>query len=437
MVGVCSSPNSFTRNAELTLINKIQFLNTKLCISGSQDQEKDNVVTNLGCWGTTHTVFATGLYGAHTPGNWYVENANIAGFVNQLVFNNQGGYFGSHFRNIFAESLGRFGLIFSNQSTTVESSELGFAYYFNETGEYTNPQIDCSGVTFIGCNIRMYGTFQPVTIHGSSTFMGCSFETVPFAVYSVRDYPSFVNTFVQGSACPLGLSGSRNTYPAEASQCHSYGHYKITSGAVSLTTDNAEPAMAYPIDLMGNGVTLNITTDNSGVRSAVVPLGPEQAGRVKKGDVICNSPGENIQAILGTVTSVTANNFTLSYIPSILKGGERLYLSVFLPLYTMSFLGDITAGSNQITNVKTDFGDFQKFLTHGGLMYCNRFINSQGNQHWRRSQFRVVAWDASSHTITLDQPATRTIKGVYFSNANAVKDVHRKTMERGSKVSIK
>lgn len=431
VVGVCSSPNSFTRNAELTLINKIQFNNTKLCISGSQDQEKDNVVSNLGCWGTTHTVFATGLYGACTPGNWYVENVNIAGYVNRLVYNNQAGYFGSHFRNVFAESLGCLGLIFSNQGTTFESSELGFAYYTDWSGEYTYPQIDCSGVTFIGCNFRMYGTFKPVTIHGSSTYIGCSFETVPFANYAVSNYPTFINTFVQGSACPLGLSGSRSMYPAEASQCHSYGHYRISSNQVSLTTDNAQPAMAYPIDLTGGGITLQITTDNKGIRSAVVELKPDQAGRLKKGDVICNSPGESIQAILGTVTAVTANSYTLSYIPSLIKGNVRLYPSVFLPLYTISFLGDMTAGSDQITNVRADFGDFQQFISRGGLMYCSRFINTQSNESWRRSLFRVVSYDAASRTIRLDQRATRTVEGVYFSNANAVKDVHLEDFGEG------
>jgi len=430
VVGLCSAPNSFTRNAELTLINKIQFSNMKLCISGSQDQEKDNVVTNLGCWGVTHTVFGTGLYGAHTPGNWYVENCNIAGYVNRLVFNNQAGYFASHFRNIFSESLGCFGMIFSNQSTTVESSELGFAYYNHEAGQYTNPQIDCSGVTFLGCNIRMYGTFLPVTIHGSSTYIGCSFETVPFADYSVRDYPTFVNSFVQSSSCPLGFSGSRNIYPAEAWQCHSYGNYRITSNEVSLTTDNAQPAMAYPIDLTGGGVRLHIT-DSSGVRSAIVPLKPEQSRRLRKGDAICNSAGENTQAILGVVTSISPNSFTLSYIPSQIKGDQQFFLSVFLPLYTMTFLGDVTAGSNIISNVKVDFGDAGKFISHGGLMSCNRFINTESNQAWRRSLFRIVAYDAGARTITVDQRSTRTAKGVYFSNTNAVKDLHMEPYGEG------
>ena len=41
VVGICSSPNGLTRNAEITIINKVQFSNCKLCISGGQDQEKE------------------------------------------------------------------------------------------------------------------------------------------------------------------------------------------------------------------------------------------------------------------------------------------------------------------------------------------------------------------------------------------------------------
>jgi hypothetical protein len=79
VIGICSSPNGLTRNAEITLINKIQFENCKLAISGGQDQEKGNVISNIYCWGGTHTMFATGLYGSvRQAGNWNIEHANLA-----------------------------------------------------------------------------------------------------------------------------------------------------------------------------------------------------------------------------------------------------------------------------------------------------------------------------------------------------------------------
>lgn len=424
VVGICSSPNSFTRNAELTnIINKIQFANTKLCISGSQDQEKGNVVTNLGCWGVTHTVFATGLYGARTPGNWIIENANIAGYVNRLIYNPQSGYFASHFKNIFAESIGQLGTIRSNQGTIVESSEFGFAYYASDAGQYISPQIDCQGVTFIGCNMRMYGTFKPVTISGASVYIGCSFETVPFSNYPVGDYPSFMNCVIADAPILLGVPGARNIYPPNAWQSFAYGNYSLVHGAATLRIDNAIPAAAYPLDLSANAMTLNITAKN-GVNSAVVPLSAEQIARVKPGDIICTSQADRLQGIIGVVTAVANADLTLSYIPSWIVSGHNYYLSIFLPLCNMSFLGDMTAGSNRITNVQADFGSFEKFISIGGLMFCNKFVNTSCNEIWRGSLFRIVSYDAASRTVTLDQRATQTARGVYFSNGNAVKEVH-------------
>ena len=423
VVGICSSPNSFTRNAELTYINKVQFADMKLCIAGSQEQEKGNVVSNLGCWGTVHTVFATGLYGAHTPGNWYVENANIAGYVNRLIYNPQSGYFASHFKNIFSESLGRLGTIYSSQGTIMEASELGFAYYTEHTGEYVSPEIDCSGVTFIGCNFRMYGTFKPVTINGSSTFIGCSFEAVPFADYVTGNYPSFVHCNIGGYTNLLGVTGVYNMYPIDAWKSYAYGNYSISRMAATLKIDNARPAAAYPLDLSGATTALKIT-EAGGIRSATVALSPEQSGRVRSGDIICTNPEDRTQGVIGTVTAVTPTGFTISYIPSWVVSGQGYYLSIFLPLHNMTFLGDMTAGSKQITNVQIDFGNMNEFVARGGLMFCNKFVNTRAKEEWRASLFRIVAYDAATRTVTLDQQATMTTPGVYFSNGNAIKEVH-------------
>jgi hypothetical protein len=430
VVGICSSPNSFTRNAELTNINKIQFADTKLCISGSQDQEKGNVVSNLGCWGTVHTVFATGLYGAHTPGNWYVDNANIAGYVNRLIYNVQGGYFACHFKNIFSEMLGRLGTIQSNQGTVVEASEFGFAYFSSDAGQYISPQIDCSGVTFIGCNMRMYGTFKPVTISGSSAFIGCSFETIPFTDASNMYVSSFANCTIGDYTNVLGVNGIRKMYPPLACQSFAYGDYSLAYGAASLAIHNALPSAAYPLNLSASATPLHIT-GTSANHSAVVALKPDEALRVRTGDVICTNPQDKVQGVIGIVTAVTAADFTISYIPSWVVSGQSYYLSIFLPLCNMTFLGDMTAGSNRITNVRADFGNFDKFISLGGLMLCNRFINTGYSQTWRAGLFRIVSYDAPSKTIVLDQQATQTIAGVYFSNGNAVKDLHTENFDEG------
>jgi hypothetical protein len=424
VVGVCSSPNSFTRNAELTNIDKIQFSNTKLCISGSQDQEKGNIVTNLGCWGITHTIFATGLYGAHTPGNWTIENANIAGSVNRLIYNPQAGYFGSHFRNIFAESLGRLGTIYSNQGTIFESSEIGFAYYATDDHQYLFPQLDCSGVTFIGCDLRMYGTFKPITISGSPNFIGCGFETVPFADYSSGSYPTFTLCTIGDLKTELGVSGTREMYQPAAWQSFAYGNYSVAYWIAKLNIDNPQPAIAYPLHSADVVTTIRTTQNSGGFRSATVTINPDETGRVRKGDVICTSPDDKTQGIIGTVSAVNALQVTIDYIPAWMEEGQSFHLSVFLPMLNMTFLGDLKAGSTIITNVVVDMGDLNRFIQLGGLMRCSKFSNEKGDPAYQQSMFRIVAFDPAARTVTLDQPAARTMQGVFFANGDAVKDLH-------------
>jgi hypothetical protein len=68
--GIITSPNGSTQNADITLVNKIQFANMKVCVAGCQDQEKMNRVSNVMAWGVIHTCFVTGMYGAGSVGNW-------------------------------------------------------------------------------------------------------------------------------------------------------------------------------------------------------------------------------------------------------------------------------------------------------------------------------------------------------------------------------
>ncbi len=137
VVGICSSPNGLTRNAEITIINKVQFANCKLCISGGQDQEKGNTISNIYCWGGTHTIFATGLYGSpRMAGNWNIDHANIAGGVVRFIYNDQHGYFPTYISHIFAESLGSFGTLNSQLACEVSDCSFDFAYQ-NEAGVQT------------------------------------------------------------------------------------------------------------------------------------------------------------------------------------------------------------------------------------------------------------------------------------------------------------
>ena len=176
VVGICSSPNGQTRNAEITIINKVQFANCKLCISGGQDQEKGNRISNIYCWGRTHTVFGTDLYGGpRMAGNWNIDHVNIAGGVVRFIYNDQHGYFPSYISNVFAESLGSFGTFNSQLACEVSDCIFDFAYQ-NEAGVQTLLTSYGNNVVFRSCNFRYYGSKDPLLMKGNCVFDHCYFS---------------------------------------------------------------------------------------------------------------------------------------------------------------------------------------------------------------------------------------------------------------------
>jgi hypothetical protein len=176
VVGICSSPNGLTRNAEITIINKIQFENCKLCISGGQDQEKANVISNIYCWGGTHTVFGTDLYGGpRMAGNWNIDHANIAGAVVRFIYNDQHGYFPTYVSHVFAESLGMWGTINSELACEISDCHIDFEYP-NVAGNLTLITSWGQSIVYRSCNFRYYGESTPMKVEGNALFEHCYFS---------------------------------------------------------------------------------------------------------------------------------------------------------------------------------------------------------------------------------------------------------------------
>lgn len=176
VVGICSSPNGLTRNAEITIINKVQFSNCKLCISGGQDQEKENVISNIYCWGGTHTIFGTDLYGSpRMAGNWIIDRVNIAGGVVRFIYNDQHGYFPSYISHVFAESIGSFGTFNSQLACEVSDCIFDFAYQ-SIAGVQTLLIANGPNVVFRSCNFRYYGQTIPLLMQANCVFEHCYFS---------------------------------------------------------------------------------------------------------------------------------------------------------------------------------------------------------------------------------------------------------------------
>ncbi|GAC1597479.1 MAG: hypothetical protein NVS3B19_19770 [Ginsengibacter sp.] len=176
VVGISSSPNGITQNAEISIFNKIQFENCKLCISGGQAQEKANTISNIYCWGGTHTIFATGLYGqTREAGNWNIDHVNIAGGIVRFIYNEQHGYFPSFISHVFAESLGTFGTLNSELATSVSDCMIDFAYN-TEAGERNLLTSWGQNIVYRSCNFRFYGEKTQMHMQTDAQFQNCFFS---------------------------------------------------------------------------------------------------------------------------------------------------------------------------------------------------------------------------------------------------------------------
>ena len=420
VIGYITSPNGQTFNAELMRAEKIQFSNMKICIAGCQSQEKMNVFRHLGIWGVCHTIFLAGTgggaaYGANSAGNWYVEDVNLAGYNNQFVYLNSQGYFPSYFKNIYAESLGQFGTINTQVGGTVESSNFDFANY-EDAGSYQT-QIEAN-ISFIGCNLRMYGTGRPVTILNSSWgpyFNSCSFETVPlFNLGGHRGSAVFENCSVGDAGIIMGPPSSLSLY--NYSDSFAYGNIKITTRGITFDYNSPFPAAPMPVNRSTANYAISKTLVG-GYYQATVTCSGDELDRVFVGDVIAGdttADNQNLQ-VIGIVSAVGSGSFTINYIPAWVVTGNY-YLYIWLPLYNVAFIGDTTYGSNQITNVGVVVGDLPTVLSKGGLLSTT---SVQVSDAWQSGLIRLLGYDATSGTLTFDKTAIATATSNLFTNTNA------------------
>jgi hypothetical protein len=296
--GIITSPNGKTQNADITVGDKLQFGNMKICVAGCQDQEKMNHISNVMAWGVIHTCFATGLYGAGSPGNWYLDHWNIAGYTNQIVYNNQTGYFPSYFSDIFAESIARIGPIYSINGTTFSNSTINFAG-FVEAGSYTEGMISGYGVTYVGCQLRVYGQWTPITINsleGLLHFRDCSFDVVPF-------YPqTYANGYTDFQNCTIAVAGNP-------------GDILNPMGPQTIRADL--PVYAYGVGSNVAGKVIRV----DGLKHKFSKTGPkltsviQSDSSVKVGDIIVATPNYVDYRVAGIISAVGTGNFTVAYSP--------------------------------------------------------------------------------------------------------------------------
>ena len=289
VIDIITSPNGYTQNADNLTFDYLQLGNSKIGIAGCQDQEKNNTVSHVQEWGVIHTCFTTGLYGAGSIGSWFLDHWNIAGYTNEIIYNNQSGYFPTYIDNFYAESIGRIGFMATVNGSKITNSTFNFAGY-QEAGSYTSDMISGYGITFDGCQLRVYGQYTPITIAtgagaNNMHFINCSFDCVP--LYP-QTYPYGYSDFLN---CYIGAQSSANVLNPLGPSIPSIYAYPTTSNVA---------AKNVPLDGLTHKLTSPILSDST------VTLNEPIVGTTNFIDY----------KIIGVVTAINKGSFTLSYAPA-------------------------------------------------------------------------------------------------------------------------
>ncbi len=433
VVGICSSPNGGTANAEITKISRVRIQNVKLCVSAGQDQEKMNVIDGLNCWGNTHTIFATGEYGkpSFNSGNWILNNFNLAGSIVQFISNQQGGWFPIYVNNIYAESIGSFGTLNSlttagiSNGSQVSNSIIDFMLP-SQVGTKVLTNTDM-GTTFKNCAFRYYGTNTMMMFGSSSTFEDCKFSGVPVQVGQLNS-PGQNRTVYQN--CTAGnYAFGVNTIRTDMKTLVKDGwapnnSLYLYNNQVTLMDQGAIGGnqLTESYTIAGKDMFVNFLESSSPktgltiVNHQVTFSGNTDAFKVGAVVVFCHG-GTNESFCtpwgFGIVQSLGAGTITINNISQGLADGDYYVTCLYPAVHKGTFMGDIT-GPNTISNIARDFGE--QLTTYPDFLIKTPYNNSTNG--W----VKVLSYDAGTKSFTTLGnkgsifPANVRDTGLYFNN---------------------
>lgn len=426
VIGAGTSINGQTANAELMDWSDIQFANVKVCIVGGQAQEKLNSVRHVACWSSSYRFFDTDNYGFGQPGNWYIDGVNIAGTMVDLVSRNSNYFFPLFIRDVYAEGLFRIGAFTDSVGGGIFDSALAFVPASVAT---IVPNWHCTGGVPIRNTYLKYGDASRyrLSFNGIFSFDTDYFDDVPYVFSDSGNISyqqgigntTFKNCTIFNSSTVLGRTNDRYDLSQSFHQEFAYGTYRLLDtnsffqgNEVGLDVKSPDPMLRMRIDLTGtaNGATIAV----SGTIATVTPHATADLARVHIGQMVIY----NYQNVLGFVTAVGGSTFTVSYVP---VGISSTTAEITIPynLFNLSFMGDITAGSNIISNVVADFGAIASFISFSGAVKMIGFYGPSGFTQ----EGLMVSYDSSAHTITMDRNAivTGTVTNIWFCNGNMKK----------------
>lgn len=379
-VGVLLSPNGVTQNNESHVFDGFWLSNLKVGYATCNSQERNIKISNWKIWESVRTCFTNCLYGLQIGDAPIIEDLSIAGNVFEIFHMLNRGY-NSFLRvdNIFAESFYRIGTVHVN--SLINNSSLHFGEPYPQTGSLLlQPWV----LYALGSNRVKFTNSSILHYNNKPSF--------PLKI-KVEDAPEFNVNLVEFENCIMNMpslegstSGNLAGYGDETWLTNSL--YRTPPKTIMVNVEYASSIESIGVGL-GDEVLLNSGTNQYGVpKSAVVKhkiLSPGirsgaqtgtaaitlASGRATfdasdagmAGIIAVNDPvfsiakitdqfGADVQANhIGQVESIVDDVVTMDGIVDGLVTGDYPILIKYGQLLKFPIIGDVTANSNQITNV--------------------------------------------------------------------------------------
>lgn len=379
-VGVLLSPNGVTQNNESHVFDGLWLSNLKVGYAACNSQERNIKISNWKIWESVKTCFTNCMYGLQMGDSPIIDNINIAGNVFEIFHILNRGY--NPFlrvENIFAESFYRIGTIHINAKINNSTFHLGEPYpqtgslqiqpwvlyaggshkvkftnstilHYNNKPNFpfkikvdTSPEYSVNLVEFETCISNMYSLEGSVSGnlagYGDEAWVTNSFyHNTPRSIMLNMEYSKYIESIGIGIGYEIFLNAGANQYGGP-----SIGviKHKVLSAGIRSVHQTG---------------TANITVSNGrGIFDAAFA---GMVGLIRVGDPVFSMAsitdqfGQTIQANhIGQVESIAGDIVTLDGITDGLVTGSYPVLIKYGQLLKLPILGNVVAGSNQITNV--------------------------------------------------------------------------------------
>jgi len=179
------SPNGYTYNADIVILENIRVGNCRIGVRSGQAQEKGNEIRNIVAWGNTQILIQIGKSGKYQGGDYIIRGGNIAGNVVQLFDCQLSGWNTFRVYGLYAESVARIGFFGASTEShqipiTLEGLSIRFALKA-QAGSQTLITSQAGRFKISNSNLWYYGTTgEAMSFSGRMTFENCDFGASTF-----------------------------------------------------------------------------------------------------------------------------------------------------------------------------------------------------------------------------------------------------------------